>query len=71
MFAFDISEKVLVPADKQFIFIQGEDRAKTVIESGEAGDVVKSTTFTILADNFVAWNINFMVNYSIYIYIYI
>lgn len=63
---FYFSEKVSVPSDKQFILIEGENRAKTIIESGDAGDVIESTTFTIAADNFAAWNITFVVNYTLY-----
>lgn len=75
--SFIFSEKVSVPEDKQFIVVEGENRANTVIQWGDAGDVVKSTTFTILADNFVAKNITFKVrlscscSYIIYSYIYI
>ncbi|XP_060668120.1 probable pectinesterase 29 [Ziziphus jujuba] len=58
------TEKVSVPSDKQFILIEGENRAKTIIESGDAGDVIESTTFTIAADNFAAWNITFVNTYN-------
>ncbi|MQM05060.1 hypothetical protein Taro_037862, partial [Colocasia esculenta] len=64
------SEKVKIPADKQFIFLEGEEREHTVIEWGAhagAGVVVcpaatttgDSATFTVHANNFTARWISF------------
>ncbi|MQM02966.1 hypothetical protein Taro_035737, partial [Colocasia esculenta] len=66
------SEKVKIPADKPFIFLEGEGREHTVIEWGaHAGaDVVvrpaatttgDSATFTVHANNFTARWISFKV----------
>ncbi|WCJ43067.1 Pectin lyase-like superfamily protein [Euphorbia peplus] len=59
------NEKVVVPADKQFIFLQGESRRTTVIQWGDYGDSVQSSTFILNADNFVAVGITFQNTYNL------
>ncbi|XP_052194104.1 probable pectinesterase 29 [Diospyros lotus] len=59
------SEKVTIPSEKQFIFLEGESRRRTVIQWGDAGSVAYSSTFTLLADNFVAKNIAFKNTYNL------
>lgn len=57
------SEKVTIQRDKQFIVLEGENSHTTVISWEAGGNVVESSTFTMLADNFVARDIAFKVIY--------
>ncbi|KAL5996470.1 hypothetical protein ACLOJK_026550 [Asimina triloba] len=55
-------EKVLIPEDKPFIFLEGEGAQTTIIYWGDASDTRKSPTFEVRADNFVAKYITFKQN---------
>ncbi|KAM5561009.1 hypothetical protein ABKV19_021898 [Rosa sericea] len=58
-------EQVEIPRDKPYIILQGDPNHFPVIEYGsDAGDVVKSPTFKLHADNFVARNIVFKNTYN-------
>ncbi|XP_030459728.1 putative pectinesterase 10 [Syzygium oleosum] len=57
-------EKVVVPGDKPCIVLEGNSASDTMIEWGDAGDVNKSATFTLYADNFKARNIGFKNTYN-------
>lgn len=57
-------EKVAIPGDKPFIFLQGESKDTTSIEWGESGSSTQSATFTLNADNFVAADLSFKVNHA-------
>ncbi|KAK8650063.1 hypothetical protein V6N13_139713 [Hibiscus sabdariffa] len=59
------NEKVNIPKDKQRIFLQGESRRTTVIQFGDGGDSLKSTTFSLFADDFVAKDITFKNTYNL------
>ncbi|XP_030459729.1 probable pectinesterase 55 [Syzygium oleosum] len=48
------TEKVQITKERQFIYLEGEGRSNTVIRWGDAGDVTKSSTFSLFADNFMA-----------------
>ncbi|XP_058077614.1 probable pectinesterase 29 [Magnolia sinica] len=52
-------EKVTVPEDKPFIYIQGEGAQFTMITWDDAKNTEESSTFAIRADNFVAKYITF------------
>ncbi|KAK3418725.1 hypothetical protein EUGRSUZ_H03296 [Eucalyptus grandis] len=54
-------EKVVIPADKPCIVLQGRTASDTVIEWGDGGEVNKTATFTLYAENFKAKNIRFEV----------
>ncbi|KAI6692340.1 hypothetical protein NL676_020050 [Syzygium grande] len=58
------SEKVVVPGDKPCIVLEGNSASDTMIEWGDGGDVNKSATFTLYADNFKARNIGFKNTYN-------
>ncbi|PKI76132.1 hypothetical protein CRG98_003493 [Punica granatum] len=58
------NEKVTIPRDKQFIFLQGESARNTVIQWSDAGEPFQSTTLTVLAENFKARNIAFKNAYN-------
>ncbi|XP_062085810.1 probable pectinesterase 55 [Humulus lupulus] len=53
------TEKVSIKREKQFIFLEGESSRNTIIAWGDAGDVVKSPTFSSHADNIAASKITF------------
>ncbi|XP_062085807.1 probable pectinesterase 55 [Humulus lupulus] len=56
------NEKVLVPQDKQYIVVEGEGKDTTTITLEAGGDSgMQNTTFTVLADNFVARDITFQI----------
>ena len=56
------SEKVEISAeDKPYIILQGENRVMTVIQWGDFGRSLESSTFKLLADNFMAREITFKV----------
>ncbi|KAK8545406.1 hypothetical protein V6N13_066692 [Hibiscus sabdariffa] len=59
------NEKVNIPKDKQKIFLQGESRRTTIIQFGDGGDSIKSTTFSLFADDFVAKDITFQNTYNL------
>ncbi|OAY42403.1 hypothetical protein MANES_09G177300v8 [Manihot esculenta] len=58
-------EKVVIPGDKPFIFLQGESKDTTSIEWGESGSSTQSATFTLNADNFVAADLSFKNTYNL------
>ncbi|XP_044509713.1 putative pectinesterase 11 [Mangifera indica] len=47
-------EKIVVPADKPFITISGTAPSTSIITWDEGGDIFESSTFTVLASDFVA-----------------
>ncbi|KAK4567860.1 hypothetical protein RGQ29_003578 [Quercus rubra] len=54
------NEKVEISAeDKPYIILQGENRVMTVIQWGDFGRSLESSTFKLLADNFMAREITF------------
>lgn len=55
------SEKVVIQKEKQYIVLEGEGMRRTVITMDAGGDSFENTTFTMLADNFVARDITFQV----------
>ncbi|XP_018715959.2 probable pectinesterase 55 [Eucalyptus grandis] len=57
-------EKVIVPSDKPCIVLEGSSASKTIIEWGDAIEVVKSATFTVYAENFKAKDIMFKNTYN-------
>ncbi|PON57622.1 Pectinesterase, catalytic [Trema orientale] len=59
------SEKVSIQQDKQYIVLEGEGRKTTVITWDDGGSSIKSSTFTMLADNFVARDITFRNTYNL------
>ncbi|OWM74920.1 hypothetical protein CDL15_Pgr021271 [Punica granatum] len=50
-------EKVTVPKDKQFIYLEGEGEGRALIEWDDHGGADNSSTFTLWADNFLASHI--------------
>ncbi|XP_039156169.1 probable pectinesterase 55 [Eucalyptus grandis] len=58
-------EKVVIPADKPCIVLQGRTASDTVIEWGDGGEVNKTATFTLYAENFKAKNIRFENTYNL------
>lgn len=58
------SEKVVVPADKPYIFLEGEGSNVTLIQWGDFGSSSDSSTFKMYADNFVACDISFKVKFD-------
>ena len=55
------SEKVEISEDKPYIILQGENRMMTVIQWGDFGSSLESSTFKLLTDNFMAREITFKV----------
>ncbi|XVE85288.1 hypothetical protein DITRI_Ditri17bG0079800 [Diplodiscus trichospermus] len=53
------SEKVNIPQDKTKILLEGESSRTTIIQFGDFGDPIKSTTFSLNAEDFVAKDITF------------
>ncbi|GMJ11538.1 hypothetical protein like AT3G24130 [Hibiscus trionum] len=53
------NEKVNIPRDKPKILLQGESRGSTIIEFGDGGHSIESSTFSSNADDFVAMDITF------------
>ncbi|XP_010674634.2 probable pectinesterase 55 [Beta vulgaris subsp. vulgaris] len=53
------NEKVIIPREKPFIVLEGDGRRKTIIQASDGGTFFQSTTFSLLAANFVARNITF------------
>ncbi|KAF4347224.1 hypothetical protein F8388_009894 [Cannabis sativa] len=59
------NEKVLIPEDKQYIDLEGEGKDTTTISFDAGGDSgMQNTTFTVLADNFMAHDITFQNTYN-------
>jgi Pectinesterase len=55
-------EQVLVPKNKPYIYLRGNGKGRTTIIYDEAcDDNSKSATFTVEANNFVAFGISFKV----------
>ncbi|XP_019170363.1 PREDICTED: putative pectinesterase 11 [Ipomoea nil] len=46
-------EKVVVPVDKPFITLSGDDASNTVITWSDGGDIIHSPTLTVFASDFV------------------
>ena len=55
------SEKVEISEDKPYIILQGENRMMTVIQWGDFGRSLESSTFKLLTDNIMAREITFKV----------
>ena len=55
------SEEVEISEDKPYIILQGENRMMTVIQWGDFGSSLESSTFKLLTDNFMAREITFKV----------
>jgi hypothetical protein len=55
------SEKVQIPQDKQYIILEGENNSLSVIQYGDFGSSLESSTFQLYADNFMARDITFKV----------
>ncbi|KAL4325191.1 hypothetical protein GQ457_11G012640 [Hibiscus cannabinus] len=53
------NEMVNIPRDKPKIYLQGESKQSTIIQFGDGGDSIKSSTFSSNADDFVATDITF------------
>ncbi|CAI9106204.1 OLC1v1005304C1 [Oldenlandia corymbosa var. corymbosa] len=53
-------EKIEIPVDKPYIYIQGEGKWKTRVVSGAHGSVVGTATLTSLADNIVIKSMTFV-----------
>ena len=54
-------EKVNIPVDKPYIFLEVNGAKATIIRGNDHRETHESTTFTSLADNFVAKDISFVV----------
>ena len=54
-------EKVNIPVDKLYIFLEGNGAKATIIRWNDHSEAHESATFTSLADNFVAKDISFEV----------
>ena len=54
-------EKVNIPVDKPYIFLEGNGAKATIIRLNDHSETHESATFTTLADNFVAKDISFEV----------
>ena len=57
------SEKVEISKDKPYIILEGESHSQTVIQWGDFGSSLESSTFKLYADNFMARGITFKVEY--------
>ncbi|XVE89550.1 hypothetical protein DITRI_Ditri20bG0005100 [Diplodiscus trichospermus] len=53
------NEKVNIPQDKPKILLQGQSSRTTIIQFGDGGDSIKSSTFALYAEEFVAMDITF------------
>ncbi|KAF8018316.1 hypothetical protein BT93_H3265 [Corymbia citriodora subsp. variegata] len=58
------NEKVMVHADKPCIVLHGNSASDTIIQWSYGGDVDKSATFTLFADNIKVRNIGFKNTYN-------
>lgn len=64
-------EKVVIPKNKNYIFLRGNGKARTgVIWNDGSSDNSESATFTVKADNFVAFGISFKVSYKMSVLIF-
>ncbi|KAK6911662.1 Pectinesterase, catalytic [Dillenia turbinata] len=52
-------EKVHIPIDKPYILLEGESYTNTIIQYGDYGSCIGSSTFKLYADNFAANQITF------------
>ena len=52
---------MVVPKDKPFLFLKGDGAKRTFIAWGDHLSITQSPTFSMMADNFVAKRISFMV----------
>lgn len=57
------SEKVIISRDKPKIQFVGNKASETIIQYNDAGEAIKSATFRLLAEFFVAINITFKVSW--------
>ncbi|XVE89551.1 hypothetical protein DITRI_Ditri20bG0005200 [Diplodiscus trichospermus] len=53
------NEKVNIPQDKPKILFQGESSRTTIIQYGDSGNSIESSTFSLSAEEFVAMDITF------------
>ncbi|KAM3703334.1 hypothetical protein ACJW31_04G088600 [Castanea mollissima] len=53
------NEKVIISQDKPYIILEGESPSRTVIQWGDFGSSLESSTFMLYADNFMARGITF------------
>ncbi|KAK6919349.1 Pectinesterase, catalytic [Dillenia turbinata] len=53
------NEKVKIPREKPYILLEGESSKSTIIQYGDHGSSIESSTFTLEADNFAARHITF------------
>lgn len=56
------SEKLKIPRDKPRILLGGESRRSTVVQFGDGGTSIESSTFSLDAEEFLAMDITFKVN---------
>ncbi|KAA3486361.1 putative pectinesterase 29 [Gossypium australe] len=59
------NEKVTIPRDKPRILLQGESYRSTIVQFGDGGDSIKSSTLSLYADDFVAMDITFKNTYNL------
>ncbi|GMI84435.1 hypothetical protein like AT3G24130 [Hibiscus trionum] len=59
------NEQVNIPKDKPRILLQGESSRSTIIQFGYGGDSIKSSTFSLFAEDFVAMDITFKNTYNL------
>ncbi|CAI9117764.1 OLC1v1019246C1 [Oldenlandia corymbosa var. corymbosa] len=57
-------EKIVIPADKPYIYIQGEGKWKTRVIWGDYGSIMNTATLTSLADNTVIKSMTFTNSYN-------
>ncbi|KAL4636595.1 hypothetical protein ACB092_03G020100 [Castanea dentata] len=58
-------EKVQIPKEKPYIILRGKSRDTTVIEYGDYGNSMESSTFKLFAENFMARGITFTNTYDL------
>nr|POF24480.1 putative pectinesterase 29 [Quercus suber] len=58
-------EKVKIPKEKPYFILRGKSRDTTVIEYGDYGNSLESSTFKLFAENFMASGITFTNTYDI------
>ncbi|CBI39604.3 unnamed protein product, partial [Vitis vinifera] len=61
-------EKVNIPIEKPYIFLEGHGAEATIIKWGDHSETNQSATFTSSADNFVAKDISFQNSYNMPLY---
>lgn len=52
---------MVIPADRPFIYLKGDGIKRTFIVNDDHSSIAQSPTFSMMADNFVAKGISFMV----------